>query len=298
MRKWHACALRSLRARAYNHARLDTVDPAEPLYVVEPPRAWRFPDLQEVWRYRDLFLVLCWRELKLRYRQTALGVIWVILQPLLSSLLLAVIFSRLVGAQTALPYVLVVFTGMVMWQFFGSGVQRASSSVVMEANLISKVYFPRMIVPLSGIGAALIDFLVSLAVLVVLLVGYRVMPTWRLLVFPAFVVLAAVAAIGVSLWMAALNVRYRDFMFAAPFLLQVWMFASPVVYQADIVPERWRFLYELNPAAGFIEGTRWSVLGTPFPERAIMTSAIVSVLLLITGAIMFRHIERELTDVL
>ncbi len=252
----------------------------------------------EVWRYRDLFLVLCWRELKLRYRQTALGVIWVILQPLLSSILLALIFSRLVGTRTAIPYVLIVFTGMVMWQFFGSAVQRASSSVVMDANLITKVYFPRMIVPLSGIGAALIDFLVSLVVLVVLLAAYRVMPSWRLLAFPAFVLLAAVAAIGVSLWMSALNVRYRDFMFAAPFLLQVWMYASPVVYLTSIVPERWRFLYELNPAAGFIEGTRWSLLGTPFPERALWTSATVSLLLLVTGAVVFRHIERELTDII
>jgi lipopolysaccharide transport system permease protein len=277
---------------------LDTVDPAQPLYVVEPPRAWRIPDLQEVWRYRDLFLVLCWRELKLRYRQTALGVIWVILQPLLSSVLLAVIFSRLVGTRTAIPYVLIVFTGVVIWQFFGSAVQRASSSVVMDANLISKVYFPRMIVPLSGIGAALIDFLVSLVVLVVLLAAYRVMPSWRMLAFPAFVVLAAVAAIGVSLWMSALNVRYRDFMFAAPFLLQVWMYASPVVYLTSIVPERWRFLYEMNPAAGFIEGTRWSLLGTPFPERAVWISASVALLLLVTGAVVFRHIERELTDII
>lgn len=283
---------------AYNRARLDTAAQRQPLYVVEPPRAWRIPDLQEVWRYRDLFVVLCWRELKLRYRQTALGVIWVILQPLLSSVLLAVIFSKLVGTSSTIPYVLIVFTGMVMWQFFGSAVQRASSSVVMDANLISKVYFPRMIVPLSGIGGALIDFLVSLVVMVVLLAAYRVMPSWRLLVFPAFVFLAAVAAIGVSLWMSALNVRYRDFMFAAPFLLQVWMYASPVVYLTSIVPERWRFLYELNPAAGFIEGTRWSLLGTPFPARAVATSVTVALLLLVTGAIAFRHIERELTDII
>lgn len=277
---------------------MDTVDPAEPLYVVEPPRAWRLPDLQEVWRYRDLFLVLCWRELKLRYRQTALGVIWVILQPLLSSLLLAVIFSRVIGVKSTIPYVLVVFTGMVMWQLFGSGVQRASSSVVMDANLISKVYFPRMIVPLSGIGAALVDFFVSLGVLVVLLAGYRIVPTWRVVTFPAFVVLATAAAIGVSLWMSALNVRYRDFMFAAPFLLQVWMYASPVVYPESVVPERWRVFYELNPAVGFIEGTRWSFFGGEFPMRAVTVSALISVALIVTGAIMFRHIERELTDVL
>lgn len=269
-----------------------------PLYVVRPPRAWRLPDIGEVWRYRALLRVLCWRELQLRYRQTALGFTWVILQPLVSSLILAVIFSAMGIARTSVPYVAVVFTGIIVWQFFSSSVQRAGNSVVLEGNLITKVYFPRLIVPLSTVGAASVDFCVSTVVLFFVLLLYRIRPDWHIVFFPLFILLTAIAAIGVSLSISALNVKYRDFMHAAPFLLQVWMFASPVVYEANAVPERWRVFFELNPAVGFIEGARWSLLHTPFPGRAVGLSIVVSVALCATGAIVFRRIERELTDVI
>jgi lipopolysaccharide transport system permease protein len=269
-----------------------------PAYVVEPPRAWRFPNLREVWQYRDLLLILVWRELKLRYRQTALGVVWVVLQPLLASLLLAVIFRTVTNRSTAVPYILIIFTGVILWNYFGGAVQRSGGSLVLEARLVTKVYFPRILVPLSAVGAAIVDFAVSLVILAVLLAVYRTGAGWRMLLFPAFVLLATAAAVGVSLWLAALNVKYRDFMYAAPFLLQIWMFASPVVYEIGVIPPRWRWLFELNPVVGFIEGARWSLLGTPLPLRAVWISILFSAVLCITGATFFRRIERELADII
>jgi lipopolysaccharide transport system permease protein len=274
--------------------------PAKARHIrLQRSRGWAAFDLHELWTFRDLFIILAARDVKLRYRQTALGVIWVILQPLLASLIFAVIFGRLARLSSdGLPYLLFVYAGMLPWNFFSGALQRAGNSLISDSKLISKVYFPRVIVPIASTGAVLVDFLVAAAVMVVLLVAYRVPPTWQLLALPPLLVLLAIVAIGVSLWLSALNVYYRDFMYALPFVIQVWMYVSPLVYSGSTVPERWKPLYALNPLAGIIDGFRWSVLGGgAFPWLTLGVASLVCVLCFGSGVLVFRRVERTFADV-
>ncbi|HEX9989115.1 MAG TPA: ABC transporter permease [Chloroflexia bacterium] len=280
--------------------RKDTVLPArQPTVVIRPTRGWAALNLRELWQYRDLLLILAGRDVKLRYKQTALGVVWVVLQPLIAALIFAVIFGRFANLPSdGLPYLLFVFCGLLPWNYFSGALQRAGNSLITDARLISKVYFPRLLIPLASTIAVLIDFAVTLGVLVILMVIYQVMPTWRLLSLPFFLVMTTLMATGVSLWLSALNVKYRDFVYVTPFLIQVWMFASPVVYAATIVPQEWRALYSLNPAVGFIEGFRWALLGgSGLGVDMVLSMAVFALLIFISGAFFFRRVERGFADV-
>lgn len=269
-----------------------------PTVVIEPTRGWAALDLGELWKYRDLLLILAGRDVKLRYKQTGLGVTWVVIQPLIAALIFTVMFGRFARLPSdGHPYILFVFAGVVIWNYFAAVLQRAGNSLITDARLITKVYFPRLAIPLASTFSAMIDLAVSLGVLGVLMMIYGVAPSWRLLTLPLFIALAAVTATGVSLWLSALNVRYRDFVHAMPFLLQVWMFASPVAYATSIVPERWRAIYSLNPAVAFIEGMRWAVLGTSSLTLLMVgVSAAFSIVVFVGGAFFFRRVERGFAD--
>jgi lipopolysaccharide transport system permease protein len=271
-----------------------------PHVVVQPSTGWSALNLSELWKYRDLLFMLASRDVKLRYKQTALGVVWVVLQPLVAALIFAVIFGRFAKLPSdGSPYVLFVFSGLLSWNFFAGALARAGNSLISDSRLISKVYFPRLLIPLSSTAAVLVDFVVTLGVFGVLMVIYGVAPTWRLLTLPFFLFLTALVAVGVSLWLSAFNVKYRDFMYAMPFLIQVWMYASPVVYAASIVPEKWRLLFSLNPAVGFIEGFRWALLGqSALTPVMVLATLGVGLLVFIAGAFVFRRVERGFADVL
>jgi lipopolysaccharide transport system permease protein len=257
-------------------------------------------NFRELWAYRDLYFILSGRDVKLRYKQTALGVAWVVLQPVLTALIFTAIFGRVAHLPSdGVPYTLFVFVGLLPWTLFAASLQRAGNSLVSNANLISKVYFPRMIVPLAANGAVLVDFAVSLGVLAIMMAVYRVAPTWNLLALPFFLLLTLAAAIGMSLFFSALNVYYRDFAFALPFIIQIWTYVSPVAYATSLVPARWRPLFWLNPAVGFIEGFRWSLLGTgTFNLQLTLISAASATLFLVIGMWVFRRVERRFADVI
>ena len=274
--------------------------PRRPSRVIQPTRGWSALNLRELWKYRDLLWILAGRDVKLRYKQTALGVVWVVLQPLVGALIFAVIFGGFARLPSdGSPYILFVFSGLLPWNYFAGALQRAGNSLITDSRLISKVYFPRLLIPLASTAAVLIDFVVTLVVFAVLMFIFHVPPTWRLLALPFFLVLTTLVAVGVSLWLSAFNVQYRDFMYAIPFLIQVWMYASPVVYATSIVPERWRALFSLNPAVGFIEGFRWSLLGSSaLTPSMVLVTAAVGVLVFVSGAYIFRRVERGFADVL
>jgi lipopolysaccharide transport system permease protein len=269
-----------------------------PTVVIEPTRGWAPLELKELWKYRDLLMILAGRDVKLRYKQTALGVTWVVMQPLVAAAIFTVMFGRFAHLPSdGHPYIVFVFAGVVVWNYFAAILQRAGNSLISDSRLITKVYFPRLAIPLASTFSALLDLVVSLVVLGVMLTVFRIPPTWRLLTLPLFIGLAAVAATGVSLWLSALNVRYRDFVHAMPFLLQVWMFASPVAYATSIVPQKWRLIYSLNPAVAFIEGTRWAVLGTSAVSPAMIAiAAALSIIVFLGGAFFFRRVERSFAD--
>jgi lipopolysaccharide transport system permease protein len=267
--------------------------------VIEPSSGWAALDLRELWAYRDLLGILAGRDVRLRYKQTALGVIWVVLQPLAAAAIFTVVFGYFARLPSdGQPYLLFVFAGLLPWNFFAGVLQRAGDSLIRDGALIRKVYFPRLLLPLSSTAAVLVDLLVALAVLTVLMAVYQVAPTWRAVALPFFLLLTALTASGVSLWLSALNVQYRDFVYALPFLIQVWMYASPVAYATSLVPERWRALYSLNPAVGFIEGFRWALLGRSAltPEMVAMT-AVAALAAFLSGALFFRRVERRFADV-
>ena len=269
-----------------------------PTVVIEPTSGWSALNLRELWTYRDLLFILAGRDVKLRYKQTGLGVTWVILQPLVAALIFTIMFGRFAKLPSdGHPYILFVFSGIVAWNYFAAVLQRAGNSLIGDSRLITKVYFPRLAIPLASTFSAMIDLAVSLGVLLVLMLVYGVPLTWRLLALPFFVGLTALTATGVSLWLSALNVRYRDFTHAMPFLIQVWMFASPVVYATTIVPQRWRLAYSVNPAVAFIEGFRWSVLGSSSVTWSmVVITSLVALVVFIGGAFFFRRVERGFAD--
>lgn len=259
-----------------------------------------FSNLRELWEFRDLLLLLALRDVKLRYRQTALGITWVVLQPLASCFVFAIIFGRVARLPSeGVPYLLFVFAGILPWSFFASALQRAGTSLIADSRLITKVYFPRMIIPIASVAAVLLDFLVSLIVMMALLAYYRVAPTANLTAIPVLLAVTFVAAVGVSLALSALNVYYRDFVHVLPFLVQIWMYASPLVYSARMVPDEWRGVYMLNPLVGIIGGFRWSLLAhTNFPWLAVSVAAAMSAALLFAGMLIFHRVGRSFADVI
>lgn len=268
--------------------------------IIRPARGWSALAFGELWKYRDLLLILALRDVRLRYKQTALGVIWVIMQPLVAALIFAIIFGQLAGLPSGeTPYLLFVFAGLLPWNLFAGALQRAGNSLIGDARLITKIYFPRMVIPIGSSAAVVVDFLVTLAVMFVLIALFRAPLTLNLLALPLLTVLTLVIAIGISFIISSLNVYYRDFSYALPFAIQVWMYASPLVYTADIVPQAWRWLYALNPMVGVIEGFRWALLGVgEFPALPLLLSTIAAVALFVVGALIFQRVERTFADVI
>ena len=272
--------------------------PDKPVVVIEK-RAWLAPDLKELWAYRELLYFLMWRDVKVRYKQTVLGVIWVVLQPLLMMLVFAFLFGRVAGIKSdGLPYSLFAYTGLLMWTFFSSAVNAAGNSLVNSAGLITKVYFPRLLVPIAAVGATLVDFAVAFIPLVIMMIFWKVQLTLNLLLLPVFIVMVVVLALGAGMWMAALNVKYRDIRLALPFVIQLWFFASPIIYPLSMVEGKLRWVLALNPMAGIIEGFRTSVYShKPFDWSTIGFAAVVAVIFLVYSIYNFRRAERKFADI-
>jgi lipopolysaccharide transport system permease protein len=269
-----------------------------PYFHISPPKKWIPINLRELWNYRELLSSFTWRDVKIRYKQTALGFLWAIIQPLFMMLIFTVFFGRLAKIPSdGIPYPLFVLAALLPWTLFAEGITRSTSSMITNANIMTKVYFPRLIMPLSGILSPLVDFVFSFLILVIMMALYGFIPTLNIIFLPLFILLALATSLGIGLWLSALNVQYRDFQYTIPFLIQLGLFASPVVYPASLVPESVRFLYGLNPMAGVIEGFRWALLGTQIPGAMILVSVGMVALLLVSGAFYFRKMEQYYADV-
>ena len=274
--------------------------PAPERLVIEAGRAERryWADL---WRYRELFYFLAWRDILVRYKQTAIGVAWALIRPLLTMIVFTVVFGRIAKLPDGgIPYVLLVCAAILPWQFFSNALSESSASLVSNANLISKVYFPRLIIPATSIVTSLVDFAISFVILVALMLWYGVLPDWRLLTLPFFILIALAAALGFGLWLTALNVKYRDFRYVIPFVVTFGLYISPVGFSSDIVPGQWRLLYSINPMVGVIDGFRWAVLGGKFALYwpGFLLSLFMVVLALWTGVTYFRKMERSFADII
>jgi lipopolysaccharide transport system permease protein len=257
---------------------------------------------RDLWRYRELFRVLAWRDLAVRYKQTVIGVTWAVIRPLLTMVVFTVIFGRIakLPSDGSVPYPLMVFAGMLPWTFFSTGLSEASNSLISNSNLISKVYFPRLIVPTATVVVAFTDFLIAFAMLIVLMAWYNFWPDWRLLLLPGFIVLAFMASMGPALWITALNVKYRDFRYVIPFIVQFGLYVSPVGFSSSVVPEEWRLLYSLNPMVGVIDGFRWCILNgqSPLYLPGLATSFCVAAFFLWFGIHRFRKMEKGFADLI
>ena len=266
--------------------------------IIEPNRT-TVAFFRELLRYRELFYFLAWRDILVRYKQTVIGVAWSVIRPLLTMLVFTVVFGRLAKLPSeGVPYPILVFSAMLPWQYFANAMQESSNSLIAESRLISKVYFPRLIVPASSVIVSAVDFLISLVLLGLLMLGYGFIPSWTLLFMPFFFLLATLAALGAGFWLSALNVKYRDFRYIVPFLVQFGLYVSPVGFSSSVVPERWRLLYSLNPMVGVIDGFRWCVQGTASSLYlpGFLISAAISVLAFSSGVWFFRRTERFFAD--
>ncbi len=271
----------------------------EPVTLIRPSRGWVSLNLLDLWRYRELVAFLTWRDLSVRYKQTALGVAWAVLQPLLTMLVFSLFFGRLGRIPSdGLPYPIFTYCALLPWQLFAHALTESSNSLIANERLITKVYFPRLIIPLAATLAGLVDFAIALVMLFGLMVYYGITPTAAVWTLPLFVALALVTALGVGLWLSALNVQYRDVRYTLPFLTQFWFFLTPIAYPASLVPEAWRALYGLNPLAGVVEGFRWALLGTSGPPgELLLVSALAALGLFFSGALYFQRMERAFADV-
>jgi len=269
-----------------------------PEIVIEAGERWFDLRLRDLWQYRELLLFLVWRDVKVRYKQTALGAAWAVLQPLLAMLVFTLVFGRLAKLPSDnIPYPLFVYTALLPWQLFAFALTESSNSLVANQHLIRKVYFPRVIIPVSAVLVGLVDFTISLSVLGAMMIYYGVHPAATALLFIPFLLLAIFTALGIGLWLSALNIQYRDVKYVVPFLTQFWMFATPVAYSSKLVPPQWRTLYGLNPMAGVVDGFRWAVLGTGTASNAMILISIAVVLfVLIGGLAYFRRMERTFAD--
>jgi len=272
----------------------------KPTLRIRPTKGWAALNIGELWRYRDLLWILVNRDIKLLYKQTALGFGWVALQPLIGANILALIFGRFAKLPSdGAPYLLFVFCGLTAWTYFSNSMQRASNSLIRNSQLVSKVYFPRMLIPLATMFAVLVDFAVMIVMLFIFMGFYRVPATFRLLAIPGFLLLMMLAATGVALWFSAVSVKYRDTSYALPFFAQIWMYASPVVYPTSMLPAQWQSLFALNPAVGFVEGFRWAVLGhSALNLNILLLTIAMSLFLLFSGAFFFRRVERGFADII
>jgi len=270
------------------------------IHIAPPRGAWASLKLRESWQYRGLAYYLVWRDIKVRYKQTVLGGLWAVIPPLFSMVVFSVIFGRLANIPSeGVPYPLFAFAGLVPFQFFQTGTVQASESLISNANLIRKVYFPRLIAPTAAVLAGLVDFGVAFGVLLVMTIAYGFVPRVQVLLMPLFLLLAFITALGLGLWFAGLNARYRDIRYTTSFIMQAILFLSPVAYPADLIQEPWRTLYSLNPLVGVVEGFRWVLLGTPSVSAVMLLSEwVVALSLMVSGAFFFKRLERTFTDVL
>jgi lipopolysaccharide transport system permease protein len=256
---------------------------------------------RDLWRYRELFYFLAWRDILVRYKQTAIGIVWALLRPFLTMVVFTIVFGGLAKLPSnGVPYPILVFSAMLPWQFFANSLSECSNSLITNANLISKVYFPRLVVPTSAVIVSFVDFLVSGMILIGLMAWYGFAPSWRIFALPLFISIALAASLGTGLWLAALNVKYRDFRYVVPFLIQFGLYISPVGFSSSIVPESWRWLYSLNPMVGVIDGFRWAILGndTPLYLPSFISSIALVLVLLCGGIRYFRIYERSFADVI
>jgi len=271
----------------------------EPTVVIEPRKGVFHLDLKSIWAYRELLYFLVWRDLKVRYKQTSIGIGWTVLQPLIAMVIFTVIFGHFAKIPSdGVPYPIFAFCGLLPWTYFATALNRCMVSVVADAQLVSKIFFPRLLLPIAGTISGVIDFFISLGLFLGLMVWYGFVVTWWLLTLPLFLMLALLTALAVGLWVSALNVRYRDVSYTIPFLIQAWMFASPVIYPVSMIPEKYRSLYSLNPMAGVIEGFRWALLGKANPDFSVMAVSVVVVIgVLAGGLVFFRRMERTFADI-
>jgi lipopolysaccharide transport system permease protein len=268
------------------------------LTIIKPSSGWSALNLRDLWLYRELILFMTWRDLKVRYKQTLLGASWAILQPFLTMVVFSIFFGNLANIPSdGRPYPIFTFTALIPWTIFSKALQDASRSLVANSHMITKIYFPRMILPLASVLAGVVDFLIAFVVLIGMLIIYGIVPTSNIWTLPLFLLLALVTAIGVGFWLSALNVLYRDINYVLPFLTQFWMFLTPIAYPSSMVPQQYQALYALNPMAGVVEGFRWALLGTgQAPGIMTLVSTLVSLAILISGMFYFKRMERLFAD--
>lgn len=275
-----------------------------PITYLRPAKGLAALNLRDLWEYRELIYFLTWRDLKVRYKQTLLGFAWVILQPVITMVVFTFLFGNLLNVPSGdVPYPIFSYAALLPWDYFAGSLQRSSSSLVGSANLISKVYFPRMVIPISGVLSRLVDFAIAFIILIVMMFIYQITPSWRLLYLPLFLLMAMLTALGFGLWFSALNVRFRDINYLVPFLVQIWMYLTPVIYGSSFIPERFRFLLALNPMTGVVEGFRWALIGDQLGETFTVglffyISIAITLVVLISGLIFFRNTERTFADVI
>jgi lipopolysaccharide transport system permease protein len=273
--------------------------PAEPLVVIQPTKRWSLLSFKDIWAYRELLFFLTWRDVKVRYKQTALGAAWAILQPLFMMIIFTIFFGRLAGVgSSGIPYPVFALAGLVPWTFFSNAITASGNSLVGSANLITKVYFPRLIVPTAAMLAGLVDFVLAFILLVLLMFYYQIVPTIQLLFLPVLVLLTALFSLGVGTWFSALNVKYRDVRFALPFLIQLWLFVSSVILPSTAIPLKWRWLLTLNPMSGIIEGYRSALFGLPFDWPTLGIASALTILTLVFAIYAFARVERSFADII
>jgi lipopolysaccharide transport system permease protein len=270
-----------------------------PVKIIRPTKGWVSLGLREIWEYRELLYFLLWRDVKVRYKQTLLGAAWAIIQPFMTMVVFSIFFGRLAQVPSdGIPYPLFSFAALVPWTFFANGLSHSSNSLVGSAHLITKVYFPRLIIPLAAVFSGVIDFAIAFGVLLLMMLYYGVVPSLHAIVIPLLFLLALISALGFGLWLSALNVKYRDVRYIVPFLLQFWMLATPIAYPSSLLGERWRTIYALNPMVGVVEGFRWALLGTrTSPDILALVSTATAIVVLISGAFYFRRMERTFADI-
>jgi lipopolysaccharide transport system permease protein len=274
------------------------VSPEASVTIIQPSRGWVSLRLGALWRYRELLYFLVWRDVKVRYKQTVLGASWAILQPFFTMLIFSIFFGKLARMPSdGVPYPLFAYVALVPWTFFANGLTLSSNSLIANQGLLRKVYFPRLVIPLAAVASGLLDFVIAFVVLFGMLVWYGIVPTWHVLWLPALVVLALVTSLGAGLWFSALSVMYRDVQYVVPFLVQVWLYSTPIVYPASLVPAGWRTAYAINPMVGVVEGFRWALLGTgTAPGPMILVAALAALAMTFGGLVFFRRMERTFSD--
>jgi lipopolysaccharide transport system permease protein len=270
----------------------------KPLTVIEPGKPWKM-NFHDLWRYRELFYFLIWRDIKVRYKQTALGIVWVVLQPALTTLVFTVFFGVLARVPSGgKPYPLLAYTGLLPWTFFSNAVAGGANSLVTNASLITKVYFPRMLIPVAAVGARLVDFAIALLFLIPLMIYFNVKLALNLLMLPFLILLLTWFSVGIIVWLSALNVRFRDVGIVIPMLVQLWLFVTPVAYSSDLIPRKFHWLYFLNPLAGIVENFRAAILGLDFHWTALAYSTVISLFIFVQAAYFFRRMERTFSDII